>query len=76
MLNWYNAQPELLPLVTSLSSTLPMVFSLWMMTTPEDRALLMHPSRCLTAEMAAHPVETSREARLKAERKRLGINLL
>ena len=76
MFNWYNAQPELLPLVTSLSSTLPMVLSLWMMTTPEDRALLMHPSRFLAEEMAAHPVETSREARLKAERKRLGINLL
>ena len=76
MSNWYNAQPELVPLVTSLSSTLPMVFSLWVMTTPEDRALLMHPSRFLTAEMAAHPVETSREARLKAERKRLGIDLL
>jgi hypothetical protein len=76
MQTWYNYTPELLPLVTSLSSTLPLIFSLWMMTTPEDRELLLHPSRFLTEEISLNPIATPRQARLKEERLRLGIDLV
>lgn len=72
---WYLNTPEFTPLVSSLSSTLPLFISLWMMTTPEDRELLMHPHRFRTDAIAMQPVENDREARLLAERIRLGINL-
>jgi hypothetical protein len=72
---WYMNTPEFSPLVLSLSSTLPLFFSLWMMTAPEDRELLMHPHRFRTDAIAMQPVEDDREARLLAERIRLGINL-
>ena len=76
MFQWYNATPELLPLVVSLGSSLPLLFSLAMMTTPEDRALLMNSSTFRTEEISRLPVETERDARLRAERIRMGINLL
>ncbi len=74
---WYiNAfVPEVYPLVISLSSTLPLVFSLWLMTTPEDRMLLLHPDRFLTERITLQPVQTEREENLYAERFRMGINL-
>jgi hypothetical protein len=74
---WYNFVffPEGFPLLVSLSSTLPLVFSLWLMTTPEDRALLLHPDRFRTETIALQPVQTEREENLYAERLRLGINL-
>ncbi len=75
MLTWYRFTPEVLPLVASLSSMLPLLFSLWLMTTPEDRDLLMHPSRFLSEQFSVQPGETARDARLRAERIRMGINL-
>ena len=77
MYSWYIFTPELFPLVASLSTTFPLVFSLWLMTTPEDRQLLMHPSRFLSTEMdfELNPLEFSRDERLKAERIRMGIEL-
>ncbi len=74
---WYNFifVPEGLPLLVSLGSTLPLVFSLWLMTTPEDRALLLHPGKFCTERIALQPVQTEREEKLYAERLRLGINL-
>ena len=74
---WYNSffRPEGFPLLLSLSSTLPLVFSLWLMTTPEDRALLLHPGRFCTESIELQPVQTEREENLYAERLRLGINL-
>jgi len=74
---WYYKAflPDDFPLLCSLCSTLPLVFSLWLMTTPQDRALLLHPHRFLTAEIDMHPVQTEREENLYAERLRLGINL-
>ena len=62
-------------LLVSLCSTLPLVFSLWLMTTPQDRAMLMHPSRYRTDALARQPTETSREASMKGERLRMGIEL-
>ncbi len=73
---WYNFTPEMFPLVVSLCTTLPLIFSLWLMTTPEDRALLMHPSKFRTEEITLNPFENPREAQLRAERIRMGINLL
>ncbi len=72
---WYLSTPELLPLVLSLCSTLPLVFALWLMTTPEDRALLLHPDRFRTDAIALQPTATEGEMRLRAERERMGINL-
>jgi hypothetical protein len=46
------------PLLMSLSTTLPMVFSLWLMTTPEDRALLLHPHRFRSVPISLPPVQT------------------
>jgi hypothetical protein len=57
-------------------STLPLVFSLWLMTTPEDRALLLHPHRFRSEAISLQPVRTEREEKQYAERLRLGINLM
>jgi hypothetical protein len=72
---WYVFTPELFALVISLTSTLPLVFALWLMTTPEDRELLLHPDRFRTESIALQPIATESKARLKAERERMGINL-
>jgi hypothetical protein len=77
VLNWIIHTPELLPLVYSLCSTLPLLFSFWLMTTEEDRKLLLNPSSFLTEEIMLRPAaaESESEARLRAERIRMGINL-
>ena len=74
---WYTRIffPEGFPLLLSLSSTLPLVFSLWLMTTPEDRELLLHPHRFRSDKNELQPVRTEREEKQYAERLRLGINL-
>jgi hypothetical protein len=72
---WVDNTPEWFPLIVSTLTTLPLMFSLWLMTTPEDRALLLHPSRFLTEQMSLNPIETPREAQLRIERARLGINM-
>ncbi len=76
MLLWYTYAPELFPLLSSLSTTLPLMFALWLMTTPEDRLLLLHPERHRFEGIDLKTVETERDARLRAERIRMGINLL
>ncbi len=78
MLIWYGYAffPEGFPLLASLSSTLPLVLSLWLMTTPEDRALLLHPARFRTERISLQPVHSEREGSLYAERLRMGIDLL
>ncbi len=78
MAYWYNLIffPEGFPLLLSLSTTLPLMFSLWLMTTPEDHALLLHPHRFRSERIALQPVRTEREEKQYAERLRLGINLL
>ncbi len=72
---WYISVPEIVPLRVSLSLSIPLLFSLWLMTTPEDRALLLNPRKFLTDEIRLHPVETESDARLRSERIRMGINL-
>ena len=72
---WYSYTPELLPLVISLRTTLPLVFSLWLMTTPEDRALLMAPHRFRTSSVSMNPVQSARDAQQMEQRIRLGIYL-
>ncbi len=76
MSSWYFRTPELFPLVVSTCSTLPLVFSLWLMMTKEDRELLLHPGRFRSDAIALQPVESQTEARLKAERVRMGVELL
>jgi hypothetical protein len=45
------------------------------MTTAQDRAMLMHPSRFRTESLSLQPTGTSRQEILKAERMRMGIDL-
>jgi hypothetical protein len=75
MVQWLTFTPEFFPLTASLSTMLPLIFSLWMMTTPEDRELLMHPSKFLSVRLSLHPVESNRESEQKAHRIRMGIEL-
>ena len=51
------------------------MLSLWLMTTKEDRALLLNPGRFRTDAIALKPVEDEATARLNAERVRMGIEL-
>jgi hypothetical protein len=46
-----------------------------MMTTPEDRELLMRPGRFLSERISLNPVGSTRDRDLKAHRIRMGIEL-
>jgi hypothetical protein len=72
---WYTGTPELFPLIISTCSTLPLLFSLWLMLTKEDRELLLHPGRFRIDAIALQPASDELSARLKAERIRMGIEL-
>jgi hypothetical protein len=57
------------------------MFSLWLMITKEDRELMLHPSKFMTDEIS-HRLQPGQsvdereiEAKLKAERIRMGIEL-
>lgn len=63
------------PYILSLCSMPPPLFSLWLMTTPEDRALLLDPSRFLTHAVTLQRAETVDEATRRSHRVRMGINL-
>ena len=75
MFLWYRAVPELFVLVNSSCSTLPLLSSLWLMMTREDRALLLHPHRFRADAIALQASDRGTEAKLKAERLRMGIEL-
>jgi hypothetical protein len=72
----YDGTPERFPLVSSLCWTLPLAFSLWLMTTKEDRMLLLQPHRFRSDAVALQPIARETEARLKVERLRMGVELL
>ena len=72
---WSENTPEVFPLVSSLGSVLPLLFSLWLMTTREDRALMLNPARFRTDAVALRSEENPTEARLKAERMRMGVDM-
>ena len=48
--NWLNFTPEFQAIVVALSSPLPLVVSLWLMMTKEDRMLLLFPAANLLPE--------------------------
>jgi hypothetical protein len=73
---WYGKSPELFPFVVSTCSTLPLMLSLWLMMTKEDRALMLNPGRFRTDAIELQPVADEATARLNAERVRMGIELL
>ena len=75
MIVWSENTPEVFPLVSSLGSVLPLLFSLWLMTTREDRALMLNPARFRTDAVALRSDENPTEARLKAERMRMGVDM-
>ena len=73
---WYISSPELFALVISTCSTLPLMLSLWLMMTKEDRALMLNPGRFRTDAIELQPVADEATVRLNAERVRMGIELL
>lgn len=75
MKKWGDNAPEVIPLVVSTCSTLPLLFSLWLMMTKEDRAMMLHPHIFRTDAIALKPEESEVEVRLKAERVRMGVEL-
>jgi hypothetical protein len=75
MKRWSDNTPELIPIVVSACSTLPLMFSLWLMTTKEDRALMLNPGRFRTDAIALQQDNRNTEAMLKAERVRMGVEL-
>lgn len=75
---WYRSNIGILPLVYALSSTIPLTFSLWLMTTPADRELLLHPSRFRVQAVAAQllpPIENGTAVIMETGRARMGIDL-
>jgi hypothetical protein len=75
MRTWSSFTPELIPLLALLCIPLPLMFSLWLMTTPEDRELLLNPSIHLKEGIdELHPDNRQTQSN-RAERVRLGIDL-
>jgi hypothetical protein len=76
MYQWYSIQTHVsAPLVYSLSSTLPLVFALWLMTTKKDRQLMVNPDRFRVEGFPLRPSADALSAILETERKRMGIDL-
>jgi hypothetical protein len=73
VLSWYRRVPELFLLFASMCSAPPLVFSLWLMTTPEDRALLLQPHKFLSS--SRHSIEDESKAKLRSDTVRMGIVL-
>jgi hypothetical protein len=76
---WYLYSPELASLVVSACSTLPLTFSLWLMTTKEDRELMLYPRRFRSDSIdfiAQQGAQGGTSARLKTECMRMGVELL
>jgi hypothetical protein len=76
MVVWYENTPQLFLGVVSVCSTLPLLFSLWLMITKEDRELMLNPGRFRTDTIDLQQDKRGTEARLKAERVRMGVELL
>ena len=72
---WYLTSPELVAPVISACASLPLMLSLWLMMTKEDRALMLNPGRFRTDAIALQPVADEATVRLNAERVRMGIVL-
>ena len=75
MRSWWEYTPGVNALVASLCSTPPLMFSLWLMTTRHDRALLTNPERFRSGAGELRPFETEKDLRIRAECMRMGINL-
>ncbi len=77
--NWMIFTPELRPLLLSLSTALPQILSLWLMMSRHDRDMMAHPARFrsdLQQVSTLIDIDNSREAVLRKERLRMGIDLL
>ena len=73
---WYSIQTiTSTPLVFSLSSTVPLVFALWLMTTKEDRQIMINPGQFRVDHVLLRPSAEASSVALEAERKRMGIDL-
>jgi hypothetical protein len=71
---WFSYTPLMVPLVYSTCSTLPLLFSLWLMITKQDRELMLYPGRFRADAMSLQPVSEI-ELRLAKERSRMGVDL-
>jgi hypothetical protein len=75
MKQWYINTPEIFPVVSSFAMTFPMVLSLWLMTTTQDRELLISPGTRTADSLEHHSVESVSHAKMTKERVRMGIHL-
>jgi hypothetical protein len=73
---YYTNMPEIPNLINPICSAVTFMFSLWLMTTKEDRALMLNPGRFRTDFVDLQTVQTDTSMRLKTERVRMGIDLL
>ena len=73
---YYTNMPEIPNLINPICSALMFMFSLWLMTTKEDRALMLNPGRFRTDSVDLQTVQTDTSLWLKTERVRMGIDLL
>jgi hypothetical protein len=71
---WNLFSPHVTRLV-STCLTLPLMFSLWLMMTKEDRALMLNPGRFRTDAILLQPVKDRTTASLKSHSVRMGIEL-
>ena len=69
---WLNFTPEFQAIVVALSSPLPLVVSLWLMMTKEDRMLLVFPA----ANEHAQPLLEQNQNMVLASRQNMAIDLL
>jgi hypothetical protein len=76
-LTWSQFTPELIPLLTLLCIPLPLMLSLWFMTTPEDRELLLNPSAHMKEGIVKQSLgaDNRQTQSVRTERMRLGIDL-
>jgi hypothetical protein len=76
MSEWLDHAPEFLPILFSHCLTLPLMFSLWLMMSEQDRDMMLHPRRYHTDSTV--PLKTVNEdinLDVRRERLRMGIDL-
>ena len=79
MVVWYNNNPELYPLFTSICLALPLMFAIMLMVTKKDLALMLNPHNFRPDAVAFHLLERSSKLQiqqvLNEEASRMGIEL-
>jgi hypothetical protein len=79
MVVWYNNNPELYPLFTSICLVLPLMFAIMLMVTKKDLELMLNPHNFCPDAVALRLIENSSQQQIQqvltAEASRMGIEL-